>query len=257
MRVFGRFLYALIAVGFFLLAFTYSRDLMLTRYLEDVFGASLTDEDSPYPDYYYFYTSIPDYHKTDPIISIDVNGYEIRGYEVLLATATEDQGLYVEEAVYLLVYSDTEDLSQVNDIVLSIDGTETTHTINLQRFKTLYILNGINDQGMVYLLKDLWLEADYNRLILTNHQDESLLETEFSLSETDFTIKPFIENFYDSEGRLPNLDDLSAMQDNNIFPNRVNVADDYVHIFYIAMAIYFAVLVLTTYLVFFRKRRRY
>ncbi len=257
MRVFGRFLYALIAVGFFLLAFTYSRDLMLTRYLEDVFGASLTDEDSPYPDYYYFYTSIPDYHKQDPIISIDVNGYEIRGYEVLLASAIEDAELSVEEAVYLLVYSDTEDLSQVNSIVLDIEGTEVTHTIRLQRFKTLFILNGINDQGMVYLLKDLWLEADYDRLTLTNHQGDALLETGFSLTEADFTIKTLIETFYDDEGRLPDVDDLSDIQGNNIFPNRINVADDYVHIFYIAMAIYFAVLIITTYLVFFRKRRRY
>jgi len=109
MRVFGRFLYALIMVGFFLLAFTYSRDLMQTKYLEDVFGASLVDTSSENPDFYYFYTSIPDYHNADPIVSIDSNGYQIMGYEVLVVSINNDELLDITEAVYLIVYSGTED----------------------------------------------------------------------------------------------------------------------------------------------------
>lgn len=255
MRVFGRILYAVIMVGFFLLAFTYSRDLMQTQYLNDVFGASLVDENSEYPKFYYFYTSIPNYHKNVPIISIDSNGYEIMGYEVLQASVNADNELELIESVYLIVYSDTEDLSQVDYLYLQDSETDNQTIVNLQRFKTLNIINGVNDQGTVYLPKELFLSEEFDTINLLDYSAEVLVSEDFQLSEADFTIKGFIETFFSENNRLPTIDDLDILQDNNIFPNKPHVADDYVHIFYIAMGIYFSVLIFMTYIIFFRKRK--
>jgi hypothetical protein len=256
MRVFGRFLYALLAVGLFLLAFTYSRDLMLTKYLNDVFAPSLTDENSDLPKFYYFYSSIPDYYKSDPIFAIENNGYDIYGYEVARADIDENNNLTVTEAVYIIVYSGTQDLSQVDYLYLENQSTEETQDISLQRFKTLNLINGINDKGTVYIDKDRFFDHQYDTINLTNKDGELLVSTSFSLNESDFTIKPFIETFYSEHGQLPTVDDFEGLTDNNIFPNKPHVADDYVYIFYIAMGIYFTVLIVSTYFIFFKRRKR-
>ncbi|OQX93679.1 MAG: hypothetical protein B6I17_01905 [Tenericutes bacterium 4572_104] len=256
MRVFGRFLYALIAVGFFLLSFTYSRDLMLTKYLNDVFGTSLVDENSDLPKFYYFYSSIPDYYKSDPIIAIENNGYDIYGYEVARANIDANNNLVITESVYLIVYSSTEDLSQVDYLYLENQTNNATQEISLQRFKTLNLINGINDEGRVYLAKDLFLDDNYNTINLVNKDGELLVSTNFGISDSDFTIKTFIETFYTQNNRLPEVSDFESLTNNNIFPNKPHIADDYAYIFYIAMGIYFTLLILSTYLIFFKKRRK-
>ncbi len=256
MRVFGRFLYALIAVGFFLLAFTYSRDLMLTKYLEDVFGASLTDPESEYPKYYYFYSSIPDFHNDEPIIEIQADGYEIVGYEVAQASINNNNELEIIESIYLIIYSDTEDLSHFDYMYLEDTDTDTKTTINLQRFKTLYLLNGVNDSGTVYLAKELFASEDIDKICLVDYDDNVLVETEYTYDEDGFAIKEFMETFYDENNRIPDINDLDEMAQYNIYPNQTHVADDYVHIFYIAMGIYFVLLSLSTYLIYFRKKKK-
>lgn len=257
MRVFGRILFSVMAVGFFLLAFTYSRDLMMTKYLEDVFGVSLVDENSEYPEYYYFYTSIPNYHNNEPIISIDSNGYEIRGYEVLRTNINSDNELEVEENVYIIVYSDTEDLSKVDYLYLENQTNEETLIIDLQRFKTLNILNGINERGTVYIPKESFFVEDYDKIYLTDKFANLLIDEDFSLQEADFINKEFIEEFYQTNGRLPLIEDLDAIVDNHTFPNKPHVADDYAYIFYIAMGIYFTALIIATYFVYFKKPKKH
>ncbi len=256
MRVFGRILYAIFAVGLFLLAFTYSKDMILNKYLEDVFATSLTDENSEYPKYYYFYSSIPDYYKSDPIISVQENGYEIMGYEVLTYDIDNDNNLNLNEYVYIIVYSDTEDLSQVDHIYLENSSTEDQVDINLQRFKLLNILNGVNDIGTVYLDKDLFLSGNYDSINLTNHEGDILVNSNFALSENDFTIHNFIEKFYADNGKVPAISDFENMSGNNIFPYIHRIATGYAYIFYIGMGIYFTVIIVLTYLIFFRKRKR-
>ncbi len=256
MRVFGRFLYALLAVGFFLLSFTYARDLMLTKYLNDVFAPSLIDEESDLPKFYYFYSSIPDYYKNDPIIAIENNGYDIYGYEVARASIDANNNLVVTESVYLIVYSGTEDLSQVDYLYLENQSNNTTEEISLQRFKTLNLINGINDEGRVYLAKDIFLNSNYDTINLVNKNGDLIVNTSFRLDESDFTIKGFVETFYAQNNRLPEVTDFEGLTNNNIFPNKPHVADDYAYIFYIAMGIYFSVLILSTYFIFFKKRRK-
>ncbi len=257
MRVFGRFLYALIAVGFFLLAFSYSRDMMQTRYLEDVFGSSLTDEDFEYPKYYYFYTSIPNYHKSEPIIEVIESGYEVIGYEVLRTNINNDGLLETDENIYLIVYSDYQDLSLISHIVIKNSITEETTKISLQRFRTLNIINGINDRNTIYLSKDLFLSTTFDKILLVDKNNSTIFESDFNINEDDFTINDFIDDFYVDYERLPSVEDLQEIANNYIFPQKVHIADDYVHIFWIGMAIYFTVLIFMTYIIFFRKKKRF
>lgn len=255
MRVFGRILYALAAVGFFLLAFTYSKDLIQNKYLEDTFGASLTDESGEYPRFYYFYTSIPNYHNNDPILDIDSNGYEIVGYEVLQSNINYNNELETKESMYLIVYSDYQALSKVKYVHLENDINDEVLDINLQRFKFLNILNGVNDEGTIYIPKD-WLIDGYTRIKLIDSEENILVETTFNMTENDFIIKDFIETYFLNNNRLPNIDDFSTIQNNNIFPNKPHIASGYEHIFYTAMGIYFSGLFISTYFIFFKKKKR-
>ncbi|MBI9009577.1 MAG: hypothetical protein JEZ05_06050 [Tenericutes bacterium] len=258
MRVFGRMLYSLVAVGFFLLAFTYSRDLMLSKYVEEVFGQSLTDTSSELPKYYYFYSSIPDFHNDQPVIEIVAEGYEIYGYEVAKTSFDNNNNLIVHEYIYLLIYSETEDLSVIDYLYLENQTTEATIDINLQRFKTLFLLNAVNEEyGNVYIPKDDVMAGNYDRIYLVSSDDQNIMSTAFTIEESDFVIKDYIESFYDEFTRIPDINDVSDMALNNIYPNQTHVADDYVHIFYIAMGIYFATLIVTTYLVYFKKKKRH
>ncbi len=257
MRVFGRVLYAVVMVGFFLLAYTFSRDMMLSEYLKDVFGDSLTATDSEYPKYYYFYTSIPDYHNDEPLFSINSNGYEIIGYEVLISIINNNDEAELTDFVYIIVYSDEEDLSQVDYLYLENESNGVTLDIDLQRFKTLNILNGVNELGYVYLYKDPFFTEDFDKVKLVDKIGNLLVDTDFNIDETDFKIKAFVEAFYEDNGRLPVIDDLEGLSNNNIFPNKPHVADDYSYIFYYAMGIYFAVLIFMTFIIFFRKKKKY
>ncbi|XMB71604.1 hypothetical protein RJI07_05655 [Mycoplasmatota bacterium WC30] len=255
MRVFGRVLYAVVCVGFFLLAYTFSRDLMLSEYLKDVFAASLTDTESEYPKYYYFYTSIPDYHNDEPLFSIDSNGYEIMGYEVLISIINNNNEAELTEFVYVIVYSDNQDLSQVDYLYLENESNGVTLDIDLQRFKTLNILNGVNELGYVYLYKDPFFAEDFDKINLLDKNGNMLVDTDFSIEETDFIIKDFVEDFYANNGRLPLIGDIEGLPNNNIFPNKPQVAEGYQHIFYTAMGIYFVITVFMTYIIFFWKKK--
>ena len=257
MRVFGRVLYAVLAVGFFLLAFTYSRDLMLSRYIEDVFGESLTDTSSELPKYYYFYSSIPDYHNDEPVIEIIAEGYEIYGYEVAKVSIDNNNELVVNEYIYLLIYSETQDLSVIDYFYLGNQTNEETLEINLLRFKTLYLLNGVNDLGTVYLSKEDIIDGNFDQIYLVDEDDTNIMNTSFTIDESNFIIKEYMEAFYNENGILPDIGDVSDMASNNIYPNQTHVADDYVHIFYIVMGIYFAILIVVTYLIYFKKTKRH
>jgi len=258
MRLFGRILYALLAVGLFLLVFTYTLDLTANRYIEEVFGGSLTDEESDLPDFYYFYTSIPDYHKAIPIISIDQLEYQIRGYEVVQAEINESSELIVEEFVYIIVYSNTQDLSVLDKLVLTGSDSSIDEDIYLIRFKTLNILNGVNDQGYVYLSKDLFLDNGFDTIKLVDDNQETIFESALILVETDFTVKENLEIFFEQEGKLPLEEDIPDLRDDFISPRIIHLDDDVrmdPSLFIKGLLIYFLILIISTYLIFFRRKK--
>ena len=254
MRVFTRVLYAIFVVGVFLWVYKFSIDRIEEKYWRESFGASLVDESSELPEFYYFYTSIPDYHKTDPIINIDVEGYQIRGYEVATTEILEDQSVEVNDYLYLIVYSPDQDLSIVKNVILT-DG-ETEANISLTQFKLLNILNGVNDEGIVYLDKDLFLETTFNTIKLTEEYGEVITESNFNIEETEFTLKKDLEDFYNEYNKLPDDEDIDLLSEEKI---GIQVIHDDIKldgsILLLNMALYFIGLVIFTFLIFFRKKK--
>ena len=182
--------------------------------------------------------------------------YEIYGYEVIKTSIDNNNDLVVYEYIYLLVYSETEDLSVIDYLYLENQATEDTKQINLQRFKTLYILNAVNDEfANVYIPKADMVDGNYDQIHLVDYEDNTIMNTEFTIDEDDFIIKDYMEAFYSENGKVPDISNVSDMAENNVYPNQTHIADDYVHIFYIAMGIYFATLIVATYLVYFRKKK--
>lgn len=259
MRIFGRFLYALLSVGLFLLTYTYAIDLTANKFYEEVFGTSLTNQDSQLPDFYYFYTSIPDFHKKTPIISIDIDGYQIRGYEVAKTKINNNNELEVTEAIYLIVYSDNQDLSKLTHIqIYNSNNTEERKSISLTRFKTLNILNGVNDSQTIYLQKDLFLSYNFDKMSLVNTEGIVVSDSEFSISNSQFTIKDVLTDFYDENNKIPEKDNINELSTHDIGMKIIHLTENNKldgNIMLIAMAIYFVILILATYLIFFKKRK--
>jgi len=258
MRIFGRVLYALLAVGIFLLIFTHSIDLTANRYYEEVFGTSLTDTDSDLPEFYYFYTSIPDFHKNTPIISVDYDGYIIRGYEVARVSVNNDSELEVTESVYIIVYSPTKDLSVINNLSFTNESDTESFDIPLVRFKTLNLLNGVDERGFIYLPKDLFLSADFDTIKLVNKVEETVVDTQLNIDETDFTIKSNLEYFYTLYNKIPDEEDIDKLNADNIGLKVIHIDENTQldsSIVLISMAIYFVILIVSTYLIFFRRRK--
>jgi len=254
MRVLIRVLYAIFVVGVFLWVYRFSIDRIEEKYWQESFGASLVDENSDLPEFYYFYTSIPDYHKSDPIISIDVDGYQIRGYEVATTEILEDQTIEVKDYLYLIVYSPNQDLSAVKNIVLT-DG-ELELNIPLTRFKLLNILNAVNEEGTVYLDKDFFLEVPFNTIKLTQENDEVITENNFSIDVNDLTIKNDLEDFYEEYNKFPTEEDIDLLSEEKIGMQTIH---DEIEldgsILLLNMILYFLGLIIFTFVIFFRKKK--
>lgn len=263
MRIFGRFLYAMFAVGVFLLVWTYSIDLMRQNYYQDVFGESLVDEESDLPDFYYFYSSMPDYHKEDPVISLDQNDYQVRGYEIARTILDDNNNLEINEFLFLLVYSESHDLTDLDYIKFSDTSSEEELRVTLIMYYGLDIRVSIDDNMSYYLIpKELFLESDFDKLeVIDSNQNVLVSESAFSINETDFTIKENIENYFQNNQELPEEEDMDELDSDNISPRDTTVASNdylirgYIHIFWIAMGIYFTVLIFATYFIFFRKQK--
>lgn len=254
MRVFTRVLYAIFVVGVFLWVYKYSIDRIEEKYWRESFGASLVDENSELPEFYYFYTSIPDYHKTDPIVNIDVDGYQIRGYEVATTEILEDQTIEINDYIYFIVYSPNQDLSVVKNIVLT-DG-ENEFNISLVQFKLLNILNGVNEEGMVYLEKSLFFESAFTTIKLTGLYGDVITESDFTIEETQFTVKAELENFYQEYNKFPSEEDINLLNEEKIGIQTIH--DDIEldgSILLLNMSLYFLGLIVFTFIIFFRKKK--
>lgn len=263
MRIFGRFLYAMLAVGIFLASLTYSISLMRQAYIDDVFGGSLVDESSELPEFYYFYSSLPDYHKKEPIVSIDQSDYKIRFYEIA-RTQVEDEELVVNEYFFVLVYHENiDDLFNVEYLRVSNGTVADQVDISFIQYQELDILVSVDQATTMYLIeKDaLDLTKDYDEVFLMDANNDILIESAFTIDESDFTVKTSLESFYNENNRLPETDDFPlndsdiAIQDQDIV-NNFKVVDDYLYILGIVMGIYFVLLIFSTYFIFFRKKKK-
>lgn len=263
MRIFGRFLYALFAVGIFLLAFQFSIYQMRLEYYQDIFGESLEDEDSDLPEFYYFYAAFPDYHKSEPVININQDGYQVRAYEIA-RSFEEDDELLVEEYLFFLIYhQDLDQLEEVDIIRLMNDDDGDYFNINLIRYQGLEILTSVNAESSMFLVskEEMDLANNYDLLQLKDSDNRSIIESALTLDESNFTIKEELEDFYNAYDELPTHETIHLLGDTDIQPKEQVVTtnnylvDEYIYIMGLVMGAYFLILIFSTYFIFFKKRK--
>lgn len=256
MRIFGRIMYATFMVGLFLLAFTYSRDLIRNKYLEEVFMDPVTNESSEYPKYYYFYTAVPDYHNSEALFTIEMDDYEVTGYEIITADVDDLGHLTTEEYIYFIVYSDTKDLSVIEKITFKNDESLNYIDVRLDRYQRLNILIGVNEEGYVYVPKTSILnDNNFNKIKLIDRDGLEIISQDFAINENQFIAKEFVQTFYEENNRLPVVEDFVGLSQSQVLPNLTHVAEGYEYIFTYAMISYFVILIASTYLIFFRKKK--
>ena len=205
------------------------------------------------PEFYYFYTSIPNYHKSEPIIKINENDYQIYGYEVALAKINDDNELEMFEAVYLVVYSDTQDLSTISNLELNNTTTDSFEEIRLVKLGNIRLFNGVNEENVVYVPKDLFLSDSFDRILLKDTEGNAIIESALTIDETDFTIRENIEAFFGDYDRLPYSDDMEELQTKDIYmqvnhPSRLKS-------YLIYLGPYFTILIVATFFIFFKRKR--
>lgn len=254
MKIVGRIVYALVMVIFFLFTFNYAQDLMTSLYFEDN-GTPLLEEDVV--DYTFFYGSVPDYYATNPILSIDHDGYELRIFEVAKLVQL-DADYTFEPYYYMTVHSKTHDMNGPYQYVVRTSEMDVQTNKNMEkvyslvRFRQLNLFVGVNDLGEIYINPQFFLDNDIIE-IEVKEDNQTVLKLDVSTIAFETHIDQSLDLFYENEGRLPVNDDLT---DEGIFQHYSHVMKDYVHVFVIAMVIYFVLLVVATYFTYFFKPRR-
>lgn len=244
MKIIGRIAYAGFMALLFIFVLDYTKGLMESKYFQKYAEVGLQETVS---DYFFFYSSVPDFHHDEPLLSIDQAGVEIRFYEIAKANVTES-GLNVEEYVYVLVYGKTADIPA--DAIIRLEGT-TTLDIALGRFRTMDLYLGVNDAGSVYLERDLFTNSGYETIGLVSDLSGVLMEAPYSLSGDDFILKDALTEYYLDTQSLPVLELTYA----GIYPYIQHVGTEFAYIFWVGIGIYTVFLVSATFLLFFRKKR--
>ena len=253
------------AVGIFLLVYEFSMMEMREKYYDEVFGGSLTDESSELPEFYYFYASLPDYHKNSPIIQIDSDGFELRGYEIAKVNYDEEGTPTIEENLFFIVYnSDSSILKNVYRLKVSTVDDSSSVEIRLGNYQKQDVLVSIDEVTSSYLVKksDFDFSQEYTTFKLLDSEGKIIIDKTDVLSEQDFTIKENIESYYALHQELPQWEDIDLLDDDNVFPkettvsNNYYIVDNYGYIMGIALGSYLLVLIISTYLIFFKRWKR-
>lgn len=254
MKIVGRVVYSLVMVIFFLFTFNYAQDLMTSLYFEDR-GIPILEADEV--DYTFFYGSVPNYYKDEPMLSIDQNDYELRIFEIAKLEQSNSNYSF-DPFLYITFHSKVHIMDGEYKLIVRSSEID-THTdkqkelsFNLVRFRQLNLFVGVNELGEIYLNPEFFIEHSIKEIEIVK---ENIVLLTIDLLTHDFStsIEVALHQFYETENKLPVNDD---MIDEGIFPYHTHVMSDYVYVFVIAMVIYFVLLVIATYFTFFFKPYR-
>jgi len=244
LKIIGRIAYAGFMALLFIFVLDYTKGLMESKYFQKYAEVGLQETVS---DYFFFYSSIPDYHQEEPILSIDQAGVEIRFYEIAKTSITES-GLHVEEFVYVLVYGKSADIPI--DAVIHLSGTRDLD-ISLDRFRALDLYLGVNESGAVYLDKSLLASPDFDSISLRSDSSGDLVEVPYQLSADAFVLREALTDYYLVHENLPVLE----LENAGVYPYIQHVATEFAYIVWIGFGVYAVFLTTATILLFFRKKR--
>lgn len=255
MKIAGRILYALVMVIFFLFTFDYAQRFMESKYFEDK-GIPILEEDDV--DYTFFYGSVPNYYATDYQYSVAMLGYEFNIFEVA-QTKKVTQGNYTFTPYYYITIHTKEHVMQgryeliVTSSATDIDTEENIRTsFQITQFRQLNLFVAVNDQANIYIDPSFFLEHEIINITLKKG-DEVLFTHNPSPHIFTTSIDQKLTAIYEVKNRLPIDEDLNT---EGIYAYHTHVMDDYMHIFIIAMVVYFALLGIATYFTFFFKPSR-
>lgn len=254
MKIVARVVYALVMVIFFLFTLNYAQELMTSLYFED-HGVPILEDETV--DYTFFYGSVPDYYKEEPMLSIDQNDYEFRIFEI--AKLEQVNGQYsFDPFLYVTLHSKVHIMDNGYKLIIrsqeiDIDtGKQKEVSYNLVQFRQLNLYVGVNDLGEIYLTPSFIVEHDIEEIEIVK-ENNVILTIDLTTHDFATSIDLSLNQFYETENKLPENNDLSS---EGIFQYHTHVMSDYVHVFVIAMVIYFVLLVIATYFTFFFKPYR-
>ena len=254
MKIVGRIFYALVMVIFFLFTFNYAQELMTSLYFED-HGIPILEEDEV--DYTFFYGSVPDYYKDEPVLSIDQNDYELRIFEI--AKLVQSNSNYTFDPFFYITFhskvhimdGEYKLIVRSSEIDTQIDKQK-EFSFNLVRFIQLNLYVWVNELGEIYLNPEFFIEHDIEEIEIIKGNivilSIDLLTHGFSTS-----IDLALHNFYETENKIPVDDD---MIDEGIFPHHTHVMSEYVYVIVISMDIYFVLVIIATYFTYLFKPYR-
>lgn len=243
MRVLGRIGFALLAVFTFWFAIDYARGAMTIRYFENEGVTAVLENDDVF-----FYGSARDYNQRGSLFSIEKEGYTISFYEIADAKIMNDE-LNVQSYIYIILRSD-EDLLDTYYLSLS-NGTDELE-LEFYPFRTLNIRMALNEALSEFgVEEDVITNPSFTQIALLDQYKNVLFSDAFNLDSQDLILESEITNFYNTNQDLPFM----QLEDQNIYPKITHDMGNYIHIMYISVAVYVAVLILAIYIVFFVKKK--
>jgi hypothetical protein len=242
MKIVGRIAYALLAVFTFWFVIDYARGAMTIRYFENEGQTAVEEGDDVF-----FYGSAHDYNQRGAVYATTQSGYTLSIYEI--ADVKTNPQFTVTPYLYVMLRSD-EPLDDVYSMKL-IEG-DTSLEWSFYRFRTLNLQILLNeDQNEYGILAETIVEGQFTTLQLLDVYKNIIFEASFTLDESELVLEEAITTYYETHEELP----FTALIDHQIYPKITHDFSRYISIMYIAMGVYVAVLILSTYIVFFMKKK--
>lgn len=245
MKFWGRLGYAVIVTLLFLWVLNFSSGLRMTLYVQKNGNAALAEEN---PTYFFFYSSVPDYHCSVPLFSYDDDAYSVRLFEIAIVESSDSE-ITVEEYGYLMIHPEEGSTSEIYTVEL-LQGETLLSEWNAIQYRNLNLLVAINDEGSIYIEKEYFLDSAPDRLVLKNASGATMLDLGFSSGE--FRIKNAVNEYYQAENALP--EELS-LQEDSVFPANPQIDQEFDYLIWAFIGGYIGLVLITTYFLFFFKKK--
>lgn len=244
MKILGRIVYALVAAIFLLYAINIAESIITSKYFEKYGPQAAKERDDE------FFYGGAGFHKKEPIISVEENGYYINFYEVnkLFIHNKTDEKL-VEEYIYILIYDDYNTIRPSNDeeyfISFYSPEDEQHYDVALRRFRELDVFVAVyldSNEMSALLEKDAFLSRELTSISILHENalvKETLFTHPFEIKAEDFEIADVLLNHYEERNNY------------GVYDKVQHDVVEFRPILYLTIGIYSGLLIITTYLVYF------
>ena len=243
MKIFGRVVYALLAVFTFWFVLDYARGSMTIQYFENEGKEAVELSDDVF-----FYGSARDYNQRTAIYESENLGYKISIYEIADARITNNN-IEVNSYAYIMLKSDN---SMTTPYYLRFSNGVDTLDVEFMKFRTLNIMMALNQEMTEFgVAKEVILDKTYTEILLLDEYKNTIFTESFSVLESDFIIEGRLTSYYDQNEILP----LTELVDFDIYPAFTHEMDQYMSTLWVSLIVYLVILILSTYIVFFAKKK--